>query len=473
MLENIIWIITIVVIHVLGPLSALHAVFYSPSSQGAIAWAIALITFPYVALPWYWVAGRSRFSDYTTARKEGSKSLQELGEKVSTLIEPYRVKEIDSVPELLAAEHLAHIPVLSGNEIELLIDGEETFRAIFQGIDSAASYLLVQFFIVNDDELGRELKQRLIAKAQEGVVVHFLYDRIGSKEMSRRFLKDLKAAGVHCFDFNAQKGPRNRLRINFRNHRKIVVVDGHTAWIGGHNVGDEYLGKGKLGAWRDTHMRVSGPSVIPIQLSFAEDWHWATGSIPDLSWTPVVSTGETPVLILPTGPGDLMDTAGLMFVHAIHSAKERIWIASPYFVPNDAVICALQLAGLRGVDVRIIIPENPDHYLVYMAAFSYLKDAGATGVKFYRYEEGFMHQKVMLIDSDSCAVGTANMDNRSFKLNFEITGFVISEAFNKEMEQMFNSDFARSRLVDKKEYKHYPFWFTLRSRLARLFAPLL
>src|SRR5690606_1223236 len=182
---------------------------------------------------------------------------------------------------------------------------------------------------------------------------------------------------------------------------KVVVVDGQTAWIGGHNVGDEYLGRDPdVGPWRDTHIRIEGPATLGAQLSFVEDWHWATGQSIDLRWEPHAAsdTADAPVLIAPSGPADVGETASLMFVHAINSAAERIWIASPYFVPDPSVVTALQLAGLRGVDVRILIPDRPDHLAVYLAASSYLDEAGLTGVEFYRYLPGFMHQKALLID---------------------------------------------------------------------------
>jgi cardiolipin synthase A/B len=253
------------------------------------------------------------------------------------------------------------------------------------------------------------------------------------------------------------------------------VVDGHAAWVGGHNVGDEYLGVDpKFGNWRDTHVRIEGPAALATQLSFVEDWHWATGTLLELDWTPQPSAdGSVPVLIVPTGPADELESAGLMFIHAINSAKERIWIASPYFVPDEAVIAALQLAGLRGVDVRILIPAKPDHLLVYMAAFSYFDDAGSTGVKFYRYQDGFLHEKAMLIDHEAATIGTANFDNRSFRLNFEITAVMGGPEFAAQVETMFEQDFARSTPVGKGEYTDRSFPFRLGVRLSRLASPLL
>jgi cardiolipin synthase len=195
--------------------------------------------------------------------------------------------------------------------------------------------------------------------------------------------------------------------------------------------------------------------------------------LPEVDWTPQVSEqGDLPVLIVPSGPADELETANLMFVHAIHSAKERIWIASPYFVPDPPVAAALQLAGLRGVDVRILIPDKPDHLGVYLAAFSYLDDARRTGVEFYRYLHGFLHEKAMLIDRSVATIGTANFDNRSFRLNFEITAIVLDSDFATEVERLFEADFAKSRLMVPGEYDQKRWWFRLGARLARLTAPV-
>ena len=285
----------------------------------------------------------------------------------------------------------------------------------------------------------------------------------------------MRSAGIEVYNFHTRKGPSNRFQINFRNHRKIVVVDGHTAWVGGHNVGDEYLGLSpKFGKWRDTHVRIVGPAVKAVQLVFLEDYHWASDKNIELDWNPEPGgKGDNEVLIVPSGPADSLDTAALMYAHAIHTAQERVWIASPYFVPDEAVMTALQLAGLRGVDVRILIPVKPDFMLVYLAAFSYFPDAKKTGVKIYRYRDGFMHQKVMLVDDAVASIGTINFDNRAFRLNFEITALIMNSDFAFQVEQMLLEDFARSAPVRVEDYTDKPFWFKLAVRFARLTAPLL
>ena len=464
-----------ILLHIAGFTSSIDAVMSTRTSQGAIAWVISLNTFPTLSLPAYWVFGRSEFNGYVKARQEDETDLSHIAVLARKDKLNYTSELGGQYPAARAAELLAKIPILTGNRSELLIDGKATFDSIFKGIEQAEHYILIQFFIVKDDNLGRELKARLIAKARQGVRVYFLYDEVGSHALPDSYLTEMRAAGIEAANFHSRKGPNNRFQINFRNHRKIVLVDGTTSWIGGHNVGDDYLGKGKkFSHWRDTHIKITGPATIPVQLSFLEDWHWATDSTIDLDWQAALSwQGEQRILIIPTGPADRFDTAGLMFTHAINSARNRIWIASPYFVPDEGILSALQLAGLRGVDVRILIPDKPDHKLVYLAAFSYFREAAKSGVKFYRYTKGFMHQKAMLVDDAVSAIGTANFDNRSFRLNFEITAIVIDEEFNDRVEQMFVEDFANSRIMEDDELEKKPVWFRFLVRLARLTSPML
>jgi cardiolipin synthase len=464
----------IIVFHVLGFASSIDAIMSTRTPQGAIAWAVALNAMPYLAVPAYWVLGRSKFEGYVTARQEGDNEIRHVVETAANNTRHLRSSLSDERPAARASENLSKIPYLRGNEVELLIDGEATFGSILEGIAKAERYVLVQFFIIHDDELGRALKAALLERAHAGVQVYLLYDEVGSHDLPKSYLRELRDAGAQAFDFHTRKGPKNRFQINFRNHRKIVVVDGHTAWIGGHNVGDEYMGKDpKFGHWRDTHVRISGPAVLGAQLSFLEDWHWATEATPEFHWEPHITTDQgADVLIYPTGPADRLDSAALMFTTAINAAEERIWIASPYFVPDESIMNALHLAALRGVEVRILIPDKADHLLVYLAAFSYFEEALETGIRFFRYTDGFLHQKVVLVDDKVAAVGTANFDNRSFRLNFEVMAVVVDETFLNEVEQMLLADFEKSKEMHRGDVENRSFWFKLAVRFARLTAPI-
>jgi cardiolipin synthase len=375
----------------------------------------------------------------------------------------------------LALAELAQMPFSNGNAVKLLVDGEATFNSIFDEIESAREYILIQFYIVKADGLGNALKSRLVKKAAEGIRVYFLYDEIGCHKLPGSYIDEMRRAGIETSAFKTTQGKANRFQLNFRNHRKIVVIDGRTAFVGGHNVGDEYMGRGRrFGAWRDTHLMVKGPSALAAQFSFLEDWFWAAGTVPEFNWAiESAPEGDKKVLVISSGPADKLDTCGLMFVHAIHAARHRIWIASPYFVPDLQVIGALQLAALRGVDVRILLPEKADHRLVYLASFSFYQKTLPVGIRIYRYQKGFMHQKAFLVDESVSAVGTANLDNRSFRLNFEITMLVDDRDFAAEVRGMLAADFERSRLVTLDDFEKHSIFFKFASRFSRLFAPIL
>ena len=317
-------VLAVVVFHVLGVLSSIHAIMSTRTEQGAVAWAVALNTFPYVAVPAYWVLGRSRFQGYVSARQGEMDEIAGVTDDARIAVREFMLPPEMVSPTARAAEALAGIPSVGGNAVELLVDGDATFASILEGIDAADDYILFQFFIVHDDEIGRDVKTHLIERAKAGVRVYFLYDEVGSHDLPASYKDELREAGIEVYDFHTQKGPGNRFQLNFRNHRKVVVVDGKVAWIGGHNVGDEYLGRDpKFGHWRDTHVRIEGPSALGAQLSFAEDWYWATGRRLDVSWRPVAANGrDVPVLIIPSGPADELETANLMFVRS-HQLRER------------------------------------------------------------------------------------------------------------------------------------------------------
>ena len=461
-------------LHVVGFISSIHAIMGTRTAQGTIAWALSLNLLPIVAVPAYWVLGRSRFKGYVTLRQSRDKEIQHLEQTLRKQLENHRFTQM-RVPEAgRAAESLADFPFVAKNDVELLIDGKATFDSILAGMAQATDYILIQFYIVHDDEIGRAVKACLIERAKQGIRVYFLYDELGSHDLPDTYKSELRDAGVEIHPFNTRKGPGNRFQINFRNHRKNVIVDGRVAWVGGHNVGDEYLGRDpKIGHWRDTHVRIEGPAAVGAQLSFVEDWFWATTRHLEVDWTMYAAkNGQASVLILPSGPADELETAALMYTHAINTAKERIWIASPYFVPDEGVIHALQLAALRGVDVRLLIPDKSDNRMVDLAATSYFDSLANVGVKFYRYTDGFLHEKTMIIDDLAAAVGTANFDNRSFRLNFEITAIVAEPEFIEQMEKMFEADFEKSRLMRAGEYDDKPFWFRFAVRLSSLTAPI-
>jgi len=464
-------------------LTIFNIVMKARSAASAWAWTMAVLALPIPAVPLYWVLGRRTFNGYVEKLRKGREENEKLIHEVVSTLEPY-FTELTPVQEEYAGvlEKLSERHFTGGNEICLLIDGEMTFDAIFAAIEKAEDFVLVQFFIVKDDDLGRRLRDLLVRKSKEGVRVYFLYDEIGSYRLSKKYVRSLSDEGVTVTDFHSTQGPSNRFQINFRNHRKIVVVDAKIAFAGGHNVADEYLGKDpKFGNWRDTHVQIVGPAVLGLQIVFLGDWYWATGEVPDLKWDSVTHSegfscgcdGEMTVLPLATGPAEALEGGTIFFLNAAARAKKRLWMASPYFVTDESVRAALQLAALRGVDVRIMIPAIPDKWLPWLAAFSFLEEMEAAGVKILRYGNGFLHEKVVLVDDQLASVGTANLDNRSMRLNFEVSIVVLGEVFAQQVASMLEWDFEDCKLATHQDYLDRPWWFRLAVRLARLAAPVL
>jgi cardiolipin synthase len=463
------------VVELIAIAAALRAVMTARTSQGAIAWAIALVTFPWVTLPLYAVFGGRKFRGYRLARRSGDADIRALARRIEgRFTQVLRPELAAQVAPLGALERLALMPVLGGNDARLLVDGEATFAAILEAVAQARDYVLLEFYIVHDDGIGRALHSALTDCCRRGVRVLFIYDSIGSYDLPASYVASLRDAGARVEPFMSTRNPLRRLQLNFRNHRKIVVVDGRLAYVGGHNVGDEYLGcVPDLSPWRDTHVEVRGPAAGAVQLAFLEDWNWAAGEIPELHWrAEAVERRDLPVLVVPSGPADELDTCSLFFTHVISSARRRLWISSPYFVPDEPVVAALHLAALRGADVRILLPGRPDHRSVYLAGISFIEEMRGSGVRMFRYKQGFLHQKVVLCD-DVAVVGTANLDNRSFRLNFEISLLVADAQFAGEVADMLARDFEQSREVDAAALARISLPVRVASRAARLFSPVL
>ncbi len=463
----------VILLHVLGFLHVIHAVMHVRTSQGTIAWVVTLVTFPYVAIPLYWLLGRTRFSGYVRARRQDDNRMSELAHEMHDRLAIQEVEIPRDDAFARAARYLGGLPFTRGNSLELLIDGEETFRAIFEAIRGAKQYVCVNFYIVKNDRIGKRFQELLIEKAREGIKVWLLFDELGSHKLPRRYLREMRGAGVQCVSFGTNRTWISRLQLNFRNHRKIVVIDGEMGFIGGINVGDEYLGRDqRFGKWRDTHLKLRGPTVEALQLVFLQDWFWATDEMLDLTWEKEVEDADQIAAIIPTGPADELDSWQLLVAEAANSSRDRLWIASPYFVPDEGVMTALQTAAIRGVDVRIMIPQRADHLLVWLSAFTYYEQAIPIGVKIFRYQAGFLHQKVMLIDKRLAAVGSANLDNRSFRLNFEIMAFSSDAKFLREVTEMLETDFSNCVEERVEDFTGKPFYFRVGARLARLFAPV-
>jgi cardiolipin synthase len=453
-----------------------HVLMKSRTVAGTWAWAMAMLALPFFAVPLYWIFGRRRFHGYAARLRHAHELYEEQLRERHEIVAPHRAT--------LAGEELRYGGLLEklserrwseGNAVSLLVDGEAIFEAIFRAIEQAESYVLAEFFIVKDDALGNRFRELLESKARAGVAVHLIYDEIGSHGLSKRYLRSLREAGVDVRPFHSTQGATNRFQINFRNHRKIVVCDGRIGFVGGANVGDEYLGEtARYGAWRDTQVEIRGPAVLSLQMVFLSDYYWAAHDTPKVAWPAEASPrGEAKVLTLPTGPVEAVEGGTVFFLHAITKARRRLWIATPYFVVDESIRSALQMAALRGVDVRIMVPQRPDKWIPWLATFSYLGEMEAAGVRMFRYQPGFLHQKAVLVDESFAAVGTANLDNRSMRLNFEITAAVLCESFAAEVEAMLRHDFERSREVGADDLLGRPWWFKVGVKLASLASPVL
>lgn len=464
------------IVHIVGALSALDALYWVRSSQGAIAWGIALIIFPYGALPFYWLFGHHRFRGYKELLRKFAlaKSVE-----LSAHRERFRGFYAPTVPlepsVELALERIAESEFTGQNQVLLLVDGAQTFDAIKAAMRGAKRYIFLEYYIVRDDQLGNEIKTILLDRVKQGVRVIFIYDEFGSDSLSDAYIDELTSAGADVRPFGTRQGGwRNTFQLNLRNHRKIAIIDGQTAFVGGHNIGDEYLGQNPtFGAWRDTSVQISGPAVVSIQGTFLCDWYWASQKPPSLEWVSPPEAGQMRVLPIATGPIEDESRCLLALLQAIQSAKSRVWIASPYFVPDESVLATLKLAALRGVDVRILLPDKPDEYLVWLASFSYVPELTHLGVRVFRYTHGFLHEKVLLIDDVLSAVGTANIDNRSFFLNFEIMLYVANKEFATEVSKMFERDFMNSTEEKLCAFQALPLYRRLGAKFARLFAPVL
>ncbi|MFT5614372.1 MAG: cardiolipin synthase [Granulosicoccus sp.] len=463
--------LAVLLVYLLGIYFAMRAAATARTSQGAVGWVVFLLSAPFFAVPLYLFLGQRKYQGYMVSRRESA--------QIMAGIKEFAIKHAPTPGSTRIAfepfEYCADLQACRGNGADILIDGDATFGAIFAAIDSAKTYILIQSYIIHDDDLGFELQRHLIDASKRGVMVRLMTDAVGSHKLPESYSDTLRDAGVQVVDKKTAKGPRFRFQLNFRNHRKSIIIDGITGFIGGLNVGDEYMGRSeKFGHWRDTHLQIYGPIVSQLQLVFAEDWHWATNEtlMRDVNWQVPHSDQDMTALIVATGPGDASETGSLMFFSAIAEAKQRIWIASPYFIPDLDITTALRHAALRGVDVRILIPDMADHRLSWLAAYSYFDDVTEAGVRIFRYGDGFMHQKVFLVDDELAAIGTTNLDNRSFRLNFEAMALFFDKRAAAEVDTMLRADFKKAYEINET-IDQQSAYIRYGAPVARLFSPLL
>jgi cardiolipin synthase A/B len=457
--------------YVLAAVCAVREVGASRTSQGSIAWLLSLAFLPFPTALIYLVFGWKHFDSYAQTKMEvrGRRIIRS---------EELAVIDRDTGNDWPVQRKAAGMPFLAGNKAELLIDGDATFDSILEGIAAAKRYVFLQFYIIRHDSIGQRVAAALMERARAGVAVYVLYDDVGSGGLSEEYKDRLRAEGIKIFGFNHRHrflrvfGP---MRINYRNHRKNVVVDGRVAWTGGINVGVEYLGQDpKFGHWRDTQLRLEGPAASSLSLIFQEDWLWATGEVLEVDVpSPIEEPGTTTALLMATGPADKFEACPIAFLDIISQARHRLWVVSPYFVPDTDLRTAFYAAQLRGVDVRIMLPEKPDHLLVWLASNAHADAMVNHGVRVFRYRKGFLHQKVLLMDDRMASVGSVNFDNRSFAINFEMTVWMPDPQVVSAVERMLLSDFEDCREVTTEDVKRRGPMRRFIEQAAKLFSPIL
>lgn len=364
------------------------------------------------------------------------------------------------------------------NHIDLFTDGNKLYEKVIEDIYNAKNYIHLEYYTFELDGLGHRILDALETKLKEGLEVKILYDDVGSKKVRMSKFHHFESLGGEFEAFFASKFPLINFRMNNRNHRKIIVIDGQVGYIGGFNIGDDYLGLGKLGYWRDTHIRVEGDVIDALQIRFILDWN-SQAHRPQFEYDDKYfpkkrqHKGKSAIQIASSGPAFDLHQIEYGYTKMIMSAKKSIYMQSPYFIPDQSYINALKMAANAGVDVHLMIPCKPDHPFVYWATFSYAAELLNSGVKIYTYQNGFIHSKVMMIDDEICSVGSANMDYRSFALNFEVNAFIYDEEIAKEIRVAYEDDIKKSKLLTLEKYNNRSLSIKVKEDIAKLVSPIL
>lgn len=454
------------------------------------AWLMVVLIFPYIGFIVYLILGMEPKKHKTFFEKSQEdeiilKNYALLDINKDTLIKKQRsLMNKKNVMDITGTAHLndlVYLNLMSGNalytcnnSIDIFHEGNSKFEAMLKDIKNAKSFIHLQYYIVRNSDISKRLIEALSEKALEGVEVKLLIDGMGSLATPKKLYEPLIEAGGKLGIFL----PPYFVRINYRNHRKICVIDGLYGYVGGLNIGDEYLGKSKrFGNWRDCHIRIEGDGVHSLETRFIMDWNYyaphAKVEVKSIYFPSVKRPKDVSMQIVSSGPDTKWPAIHDSFIKMISEANKSIYIQTPYFVPDDTILESLRIAALSGIDIRIMIPAHPDHPFVYWAALSYLGELLDAGVKCYQYENGFVHSKLVMIDSLIASVGTANLDIRSFKLNFEITAFIYDSDKTKALEKQFLEDMNHCTQIDSEYYKNRSTMTKIKEAVSRLLSPLL
>ncbi len=448
------------------------------------AWLLLLYFIPGLGFVLYLILGQNFRKDRMFKMKEIEGEIKYAVRRQEESI--YRKKLRLRDPELERFKRLILYNLNEGeavltdnNDIRIYTDGREKFQALLSEMDHARNYIHVQYYIIRNDELWKEIEEVLVRKARQGVEVRVLFDSMGCRGMRRSDWARMEKAGIKTAEFFPALLGKLQLRVNYRNHRKIVVIDGRIGFVGGFNVGREYVGLNKkFGYWRDTHICIEGSAVTSLAVRFVLDWNYAAREnlfledrlfeIPEY-----VRNGRDPVQIISSGPDSSSQEIRDNYLRLIHMARKNIYIQTPYFIPDDDIRDALVIAAKSGIDVRIMIPCKPDHPFVYWATYSYMGEMVEAGARCYTYDQGFLHSKCMCIDGLVTCMGTANMDIRSFSLNFEVNAVIYSARSTLKLMEAFENDIVKCTLITRKKYEQRDLIIRIKEQFCRLFSPVL
>ncbi|MBC2400172.1 cardiolipin synthase [Clostridium tetanomorphum] len=447
--------------------------------EKTISWLLVIALLPPIGIFLYIFLGRNW--KVHKLNKDFSPKIKELIFKVINKIE-----DPEYIPLIALLAQNSESPLFVYNDITIFNNGQKKFDALKKELLKAKNHIHLEYYIVKNDKIGNEIKDLLIKKSLEGIKVRFIIDRVGSIKLGKKYIQDMIDAGVDVVQYSYFLAPILRMintQINYRNHRKIVIIDGKVGFMGGINIGDEYLGKGKLGYWRDTHLMIKGDFVLALQGVFIDDFCTIKRANKDTSlfdddfytyFPEIKHYGNKIMQLAKSGPDSPYPAIMQSILKMISMAENHIYITTPYFVPTESIMDALKIAALGGIDVRILFPGRYDHFTVYYASRTYLAELIKCGVKVYFYNnKSFIHSKVMTVDGKISTVGTANMDIRSFELNYEINSIIYDDEVTKNLEDLFFEDLNYSTIFTEKDYDNVsPFTKALEA-IARVFSALL
>lgn len=472
------WIIVILLIYLFQIITIVFMEYRHPAK--AVAWLLILFCFPLIGFIMYYFIAQ----EYSARRRirTHEMSIDHTVEQQPKQHVVYQVNALHNV-EMHGQERLFSLlstlsssPLTSCNQTEVLTNGHTAFEAMLTAIHGATQHIHMEFYMIHADGVGVMFQEALIAKAKAGVEVRIIADGVGSRELCPQYIRKCKAAGIEFHWFLPLTVSFYKRRLNYRNHRKMMIIDGKIGFTGGMNIGDDYIGlNDKHGFWRDTQLRIEGDAVYDLQAIFLHDWFFVSKKRVTASslFPPHTCQNIEQVKMISSGPDVNQNAIQQLFFGVLNCAQNRVWMMTPYFIPDPSICLALTIAATSGIDVRIIIPSQSDFNIVDWATLSYVEELMQAGVRFFQYQKGFSHAKMFIMDQALASVGTANIDMRSFFSNFELNAVLFHQPTIARLEQDFQRDFADSIEINSEQFKQHLYWKKIRRALARLLAPLL